>query len=167
MNDHLINRILDKNIHLIRNVFGKLTSALSLDGEKKFKSGMYITAWTPYTIGNAVGQYRRVRDRCEWGHPQGIAPYKHLCLDVVPNTEVLCKARWASTPGGSAQIVQWVGGGVVNLNGPVGFGIGNYTTTTNSTSVVNWSTTTNTTSTNNSNSNYTISLPNGVTLKTP
>jgi hypothetical protein len=165
MNNYLINTILDKNIHLTRNVFGKLISALSLDGEKKFKSGMYITAWTPYTIGNVVGQYRRVGDRCEWGHPQGIAPYKHLCLDVVPNTEVLNKIRWASTPGGSAQIVQWAGGGVVNLgSGPVGFGIGNYTTT--STSVSTWSTTTNTTLTNNSNSNYTILIPHGTTIKT-
>lgn len=165
MNFNLMNTIHQRNNHLTRNCFGKLISLLSLDGEKKFKSGMYITAWTPYTIGNVVGQYRRVGDRCEWGHPQGIAPYKHLCLDVVPNTEVLCNSRWASTPGGSAQIIQWISGGVVNLSGPVGFGVVNYTTT-NNTIVGTGTLATGTLTTNTVGSTYTITLPHGTTIKT-
>lgn len=150
-----------RNKHLTQNCFGKLISLLSLDGEKRFKSGIHFTGWITYALGNIFGQYRRVGDRCEWIHPQGMAPYKHLHLDVVPNTEQLISPGWGSaTPGGSAQIVQWVSGGVVNLGVPVGFGIGNYTTTNNT-----WGTGTLTTSTVGSTN--TIAFPHGVTIKTP
>jgi hypothetical protein len=166
VNNKLINEMQGRNNRLTRYCFGKLLNLLSLDGIKKYKSQMLVTAWTSYTLGNATGQYRRIGDRCEWIHPLGMSPYKYLRLDVMPNTEVITTTTtgFPSTHGGSAQIVQWVGGGViVNLGGPVGFGIGNYVT--NGSSVVAWGQTTVATTTSANNSSSTLTIPHGVTLK--
>lgn len=163
MNNKIMNSIHNRNNQLARNGFSKLIALLSLDGEKKFVSGMLVTAWNSYVEGNLTGQYRRLGDRCEWIHPHGMAPYKKLCLDVVPNTEIF-SAPGCGTPGGSAQIAQWIRGGVVNLSGPVGFGIGNYTTTNHTT--LN-SVGTGTLTINTVGSTYTIALPNDVIIKTP
>lgn len=165
MNTKLMNEMHNRNNRLTRDCFGKLLNLLSLDGVKKYKSQMLIGAWTAYTVGNVTGQYRRIGDRCEWVHPQGSSPYNILRITPISHTQVITSTTaMPSTPGGSAQIMEWMSSGMVNLGGPVGFGYAHGTTIAyhGSTPVI---TTTHTTATNTNNSNVTITIPHGVTLK--
>ena len=140
--------------------YGSLLRTLSLDGYRKPKMnfGFAVGAWQQLSDGT---YYRRIGDRLEYSGCPMTYPYVPGCTvdngTLVNNT--MANGLWR----GSYRVLEWMSNGIINLGAPVGFGIGNSTTTNNT-----WGTgavVTKTLTTSAVGSNCTITIPHGVTLK--
>ena len=143
--------------------YGSLLRTLSLDGYRKPKMnfGFAVGAWQQLSDGT---YYRRIGDRLEYSSCPIKYPYVPGCT-VDPTTAIVANTMVNGLWSGSYRVLEWMSNGVINLGAPVGFGIGNSTTTNNT-----WGTgtlTTGTVTTSTVASTHTIALPHGVTIKTP